>query len=64
MLALCRTQDASSHSGRQTLITRLAAKGGGGARLLQELAGHANLATTQRYIDVNGQQMRAVIEFL
>lgn len=43
---------ATSHSGRRTFITNLANKGVG-ARILMELAGHKNLATTQRYIDVN-----------
>jgi integrase/recombinase XerD len=42
---------ASFHSGRRTFITR-AAKGiveaGGSLRDIQELAGHSNLATTQR----------------
>jgi integrase/recombinase XerD len=61
--AECGVDGASSHSGRRSFITRLAAKGVG-ARVLQELAGHANLATTQRYIDVNEQQMRAAIEFI
>ena len=45
---------ASSHSGRRTFITNLANKGVS-ARVLMELAGHRNLATTQRYIDVNDE---------
>lgn len=43
---------ATSHSGRRTFITNLANKGVS-ARVLMELAGHKNLATTQGYIDVN-----------
>ncbi len=43
---------ASSHSGRRSIITNLANKGVS-ARVLMELAGHKNLATTQVYIDVN-----------
>lgn len=46
----------SSHSGRRTFITTLASKGVG-ARVLQHLAGHSSLATTQRYIDVNQNQL-------
>jgi integrase/recombinase XerD len=45
---------ATSHSGRRTFITNLAHKGVS-ARVLMELAGHKNLATTQIYIDVNDQ---------
>lgn len=46
----------SSHSGRRTFITNAARKistVGGSLRDVQELAGHANLRTTQRYIDAN-----------
>ena len=32
------------------------------ARALQEFAGHTNLATTPRYIDVNDEPMRDAIE--
>ena len=44
----------SSHSGRRTFITNAARKistVGGSLKDVQELAGHANLRTTQRYID-------------
>jgi integrase/recombinase XerD len=53
--------DATSHSGRRTSITNLAAKGIG-VRVLAELAVHASIATTQRYIDVNDEQLRAAVE--
>jgi integrase/recombinase XerD len=51
----------SSHSGRRTLITKLAEQGVG-ARVLQELCGHQNLATTQQYIDLKPSMLRAAVE--
>ena len=55
--------DATSHSGRRTFITNLAAKGIG-VRVLAELAAHSSIATTQRYIDVNDEQLRAAVELV
>ena len=52
---------ATSHSGRLSFITRLASKGIA-ARVLQELAGHKHLGTTQRYIDVNDDMLRKAVE--
>jgi len=52
---------ASSHSGRRTFITTLANKGVS-ACILMELAGHRNLATTQRYIDVNDLLLQSAAE--
>lgn len=51
----------SSHSGRRSFITKLASAGVS-ARVLQELAGHQNLATTQRYIDVTDAMKRQAVE--
>ena len=45
---------AKSHSGRRTFITKLA-NTGINARVIQALAGHKNLQTTQRYIEINDQ---------
>ena len=59
----CGLTNASSHSGRRTLITNLAAKGVG-VRVLAEIAGHSSITTTQRYIDVNDEQMRAAVELM
>jgi integrase/recombinase XerD len=59
----CGTEGASSHSGRRTFITGLANKGVA-VRVLQELAAHSSLSVTQKYIDVNEQQMRNVIELI
>ena len=51
----------SSHSGRRTFITNLAAKGVG-VRVLMSLAGHRNIGTTQAYIDVNDDMKRRAVE--
>jgi integrase/recombinase XerD len=59
----CGIEGASSHSGRRNFLTSLSAKCVS-VRVIQELAGHANLATTQRYIDVNEQQMRTAVELI
>jgi len=57
----------SSHSGRRTFVTELAksiVSHGGSLRDVQQLAGHASLATTQRYIEGNSDAKRAAIEAL
>lgn len=54
-------QGASSHSGRRTFITNLAAKGVT-VKVLMSLAGHKNISTTQAYIDVNDQMLRKAVE--
>ena len=56
-------KDASSHSDCRTYITRLANKGVG-VRLLAALAGHSHISTTQRYIDVNSDQLSEAVELL
>lgn len=56
---------ASSHSGRRTFITRAAKKiteAGGSLRDVQQLAGHASLSTTQRYIEGDSNAKRKVVE--
>ena len=52
---------ASSHSGRRSFITTLANKGIT-VRVLQELAGHKHIGTTQGYIDVNDDMLRKAVE--
>ena len=54
---------ATSHSGRRTWLTELSSKGVG-VRVLAEMAGHASMQTTQRYIDVNDEQMRSAAELI
>ena len=54
---------ATSHSGRRTYLTELAAKGVS-VRVLAEMAGYASIQTTQRYIDVNEEQMRCAAELI
>lgn len=59
----CGLQGASSHSPRRTFITNLANRGVG-VRVLQKLAGHQHISTTQHYIDVNDGQQKAAVELL
>ena len=54
---------ASSHSGRRTLLTSLSQKGVS-VRVLAELAGHSTIAITQKYLDVNDEQMRAAVDLI
>lgn len=61
--ALAGIDGASSHSGRRWFITRLA-HSGVSAKVIMTLAGHKHLSTTQRYIDVNDDMMRAAVGLL
>lgn len=54
---------ASSHSGRRWFITKLA-HSGISPKVIMELAGHANLTTTQRYIECTPDMMKAAVEVL
>lgn len=57
----------SSHSGRRTFVTRGARKAveaGGSLRDVQELAGHASLATTQRYIEGDTDAKRKLVSLI
>lgn len=54
---------ATSHSGRRWFITKLA-HSGVSAKVIMTLAGHRNLTTTQRYIDVRDDMMRAAVDLL
>ena len=52
-----------SHSTRRTFITTLAHKGVN-VRVLAALAGHKSIATTQRYIELNENVLRAAVEMV
>ena len=57
----------SSHSGRRTFITRAARKAseaGGSLRDVQQLAGHASLGMTQRYIEGDSDAKRKLIALI
>ena len=54
---------ASSHSGRRGFLTNLAEKGVS-VRVMMSLAGHANMSTTQRYIDLRPGVLRSAVELL
>ena len=55
--------DASSHSGRRTFITSLSDKGVG-VRVIQELARHSSMVTTQRYIDVSVDKLKNAVNLI
>lgn len=57
----------SSHSGRRTFITNLSKKigmVGGTLRDVHSLAGHSNLQTTQRYIEVDTDCQRKLVDLV
>lgn len=57
----------SSHSGRRTFITNLSRKiglVGGSIRDVQVLAGHRNLQTTQRYIEMDTASQKKAVSLL
>lgn len=57
----------SSHSGRRSFITNAARKistVGGSVRDVQLMAGHSNLNTTQRYIEVDAECQRLVVDLV
>jgi len=52
--------NATSHSGRRSLITQLSAKGVE-LNLLRQVAGHSSVQTTQRYVDDNPKMVADVL---
>ena len=60
-------EGCSSHSGRRTFITNAARRissVGGSLRDVQALARHASLSMTQRYIEMDSEAQRKVVELL
>jgi integrase/recombinase XerD len=60
-------EGCSSHSGRRTFITRAARtvhRVGGSLRDVQQLAGHASIEMTQRYIEGDTAAKRALVNLI
>lgn len=60
-------EGCSSHSGRRTFITTAAKNislAGGTLNDIRMLAGHSNLATTQRYIEYNTDAQKKIVEMV
>ena len=60
-------EGCSSHSGRRTFITkaaRLVHKVGGSLRDVQQLAGHASIDMTQRYIEGSTSAKRSLVNLI
>ncbi len=54
---------ATSHSGRRAGLINVAERGVG-VRVLMALAGHSNMATTQRNIDFRPTMLKAAVELV
>ena len=57
----CGFNDASSHTGRRSLLTKLATSGIS-AFYIRDIAGHSSVSTTQRYIDINPEVIKSVMK--
>jgi integrase/recombinase XerD len=60
---LANISNASSHSGRRSFITNLSEKGIS-TRVIQELARHSSMVTTQRYIDVSNDKLKNAVNLI
>ena len=60
---LANMPNASSHSGRRSFITNLSEKGIS-TRVIQELARHSSMVTTQRYIDVSNDKLKSAVNLI
>ncbi|MBL6683813.1 MAG: site-specific integrase [SAR86 cluster bacterium] len=63
LYALANIPNATSHSGRRNFITELSEKGVS-VRVIQELARHSSLQTTQRYIDVSVPKLKGAVDLI
>jgi integrase/recombinase XerD len=52
---------ASSHSGRRTLITRLAERGVD-LKAIAEIAGHTSIRTTAMYVETNPRRLARILQ--
>jgi len=59
----CNFKHVTSHSARKTYITTLANKSIN-VKAIMVLARHKNLATTQRYIEINDEQLKEANELI
>ena len=53
--------NASSHSGRRTLITRLAERGID-LKAIAEIAGHSSIRTTAVYVESNPRRLARILQ--
>ena len=60
---LSAIEGASSHSGRRQFVSSIADLGIN-ARIVQQLARHKHLSTTQRYIELNPTKLRNAVELV
>ena len=63
LYTLANIPNATSHSGRRSFITELSEKGVS-VRVIQELARHSSLQTTQRYIDVSVPKLKGAVDLI
>ena len=63
LYTLANIPNATSHSGRRSFITELSEKGVS-VRVIQELARHSSLQTTQRYIDVSVPKLKNAVDLI
>ena len=63
LYTLANIPNATSHSGRRNFITELSEKGVS-VRVIQELARHSSLQTTQRYIDESVPKLRGAVDLI
>jgi integrase/recombinase XerD len=53
--------EASSHSGRRTLITRLAERGVD-LKSIAQIAGHTSIRTTAMYVEANPTRLARILQ--